>query len=348
MKAWVLHDIGQFTYEDTDIPKPEDGEALVKVGATGICGSDIPRVYREGAHVMPLIIGHEFAGVVEAVGCKEDALWLGKQVGIFPLLPCMQCEPCRKKQYEMCKTYSYFGSRQNGAFAEYVSVPLWNLIELPDGVSLEAAAMLEPMSVAVHAMRRTKPDANDKVVVWGLGTIGLFMAMFLLESGVRNLYVVGNKEFQRQQAKLLGIPDERYFDGSSKTCVEEIGKALGEGADTVFECVGKNATYEAVIDIAAPGGRVCLVGNPYGDMTLSQKSYWKILRRQLQLIGTWNSSYTHEDTDDWHYVLGRLASGRIHPEHFITHRFPLAEIDKGFALMRDKTEDYAKVMAVQE
>ena len=125
MKAWNLHDINDFRYEEVDDPVLMPGEVLVKVRAIGICGSDIPRVYKEGAHRMPLIIGHEFAGEVVEVGEGVSADWLGGRVGVFPLIPCKECGPCRKKMYEMCRSYSYLGSRRDGGFAEYVAVPEW-------------------------------------------------------------------------------------------------------------------------------------------------------------------------------------------------------------------------------
>ncbi|MBO5550798.1 MAG: alcohol dehydrogenase catalytic domain-containing protein, partial [Lachnospiraceae bacterium] len=127
MKAWVLHDIGDFRYEDMDKPVPSSGEVLVQVKACGICGSDIARVYKDGAHRMPLIIGHEFSGVVCGKGRDTDDKWLNKRVGVFPLIPCGECGPCRQKRFEMCRHYDYLGSRSNGGFAEYVCVPEKNL-----------------------------------------------------------------------------------------------------------------------------------------------------------------------------------------------------------------------------
>jgi L-iditol 2-dehydrogenase len=121
-------------------------------------------------------------------------------------------------------------------------------------------------------------------------------------------------------------------------------KTGGNGADVFFECVGRNETVAEAIDLAAPSGRVCLVGNPYSDMALDRAVYWKILRNQLVVTGTWNSSFTHDKGDDWHYVLDRLAAKKISPSALITHRYPLDEADKGFELMRDKREDYIKVI----
>lgn len=337
MKAWVLHGINDFRYEEVEKPIVSEDEVLVEVKAVGICGSDIPRTYKDGAHNMPLIIGHEFAGQVVATG---------KRVGVFPLIPCKKCTPCRNKQYEMCRNYSYLGSRRDGAFAEYVSVPKWNLIELPQNVSFEEAAMLEPMAVAVHAMRRVLPCKQDTVVVCGLGTIGMLLVMFLIDAGIKELLVIGNKESQKQTVLKLGLSEENYCDSKTADVNKWImEKMKGNGADVFFECVGKNETFSQGVTMTAPVGRICLVGNPYSDMELDKGTYWKILRNQLTVVGTWNSSFTHDENDDWHYVLSRLEQKGICPSQLISHRYSLEDIVQGFQIMRDKTEDYIKIMA---
>ncbi len=353
MKALVLEGIGRLEYKEVARPVPKAGEVLVKVAACGICGSDIPRAYKDGAHNMPLIIGHEFSGCVESVGEGVSEQWIGKRVGIFPLIPCNKCRPCINRQYEMCKDYSYLGSRRDGGFAEYVTVPEWNLIRLGDDVSYETAAMLEPMAVAVHTMSGLlrNPDIdqkNDTIAVCGLGTIGTLLVIFLLEAGYRNLLVIGNKEFQRRTMQKLGVPKENYCDSKTDDAYDFIMKrTAGMGCDVFFECVGSNEVAELAIDCAAPAGRVCFVGNPHSDMTFGKNTYWKILRNQLTVRGTWNSSYLGDEDgskDDWHYVLERLENGSVHPGDLITQKYSLEDIRKGFELMRDKSEDYVKVM----
>ena len=135
MKAWVLRGIQDIRLEDIKRPEIEAPEVLLKVKAAGICGSDVPRVYKNGTYTFPTIPGHEFSGVVEETGEKADMAWKGKRVGVFPLIPCRKCAPCRKQQYEMCRNYSYLGSRRDGGFAEYAAVPAANLIALPEKVS---------------------------------------------------------------------------------------------------------------------------------------------------------------------------------------------------------------------
>ena len=410
MKAWVLHDIGDIRYEEREIPVPGDGEVLVRVRACGVCGSDIPRVYETGAHKMPLVIGHEFSGEVVSLGRidsdKEGKVYekevsnrneevssketsnkevgnrnklVGKRVGVFPLIPCRECDPCRQHKYEMCYNYDYVGSRRDGAFAEHVSVPADNLIELPDDVPCEAAAMLEPMAVAVHAIRKggllssfidddkfkekNKIDCDNKIndnkikvnnsinekiklknedvniTVCGLGTIGLLLTGLLLDAGYNNVYVIGNKDFQFTVAEKLGIDSAHMCDVRAKDPSKWLVEVCG-GADVFFECVGKEECLRTGVDSAAPGGRIVTVGNPHSDMTLPRDIYWKILRRQLTISGSWNSSFI----DDWSYAIERMRSGSFHPEELITHRLRLEELERGLLIMRDKSEEYIKVM----
>ena len=346
MKAYVLHEIGDIRYEEVEKPSPQPGWVLVKVKACGICGSDIPRIYKTGAHVHPLIPGHEFSGQVVDLGESTDSKWLDKPVGIFPLIPCGECGPCRNKQYEMCRHYNYLGSRCDGGFADYVAVPENNLIELGEGVAYEEAAMLEPMAVAVHCMRRVAGGFDGKkVCIYGLGTIGLLLTMFLKEAGVEDLYVIGNKDFQKKNAIALGVKEADFLDSRNADVNGWISeKTGGAGMDVFFECIGKNETVSTIVDNTAPAGEIVFVGNPYGDMALEKNIYWKILRNQLRITGTWNSSFTHDEDDDWHYVVNRLASKSIAPAKLISHRFDLENIEKGMLIMRDKSEDYIKVM----
>ncbi|MBO7355615.1 MAG: galactitol-1-phosphate 5-dehydrogenase [Lachnospiraceae bacterium] len=367
MKAYVLNGIGDIALRDAKRPEL-DGEGIVgrngqtsvsdddcvilRVRAAGICGSDIPRIYKTGAYHHPLIPGHEFSGKVTECGRNVSADLTGKRVGVFPLIPCMKCSRCKSGHYEMCRSYNYLGSRCDGGFAEYVKVPASSLIELPDNVTFEQAAMLEPMAVAMHAIRQCGiplvPDDAGRslpVAVCGMGTIGLLTVMHLKGMGYDNIICIGNKEFHREKALELGIPEDRYFDFNKDDPAERIRTVTdGEGVAYYFECVGKNAAVSMGLNVLGASGALQLVGNPASDMTFGKDEYWKILRQQLTLTGTWNSSYRHSPDDDWNLVIRALKEGRIAPEKFITHLLDLEDLGRGFEIMRDKTEDYIKVM----
>ncbi len=349
MKAWVLHGIENFQLEDIKEPVLKDDEVLVAVQAAGICGSDIPRIYHAGAHCYPLIPGHEFSGIVIKTGMHIDASWNGRRVGVFPLIPCGGCPVCVQAKYEMCRHYSYLGSRRNGGFAEYVAVPADNLLLLPDNISYEEAAMLEPMAVVVHAMRRMMSKTDERVLICGLGTIGMLLLLFLKEAGIQNVYVVGNKDVQKLAAVRAGLSEDRYCDSASENVKEWImDRTGGVGVDVFYECVGKNETVSLAVDVAAPGGGICLLGNPHTNMILEKSVYWKILRNQLTITGTWNSSFLHKKEDDWHYAMEKVSQKRIMPTSLITHRISLEEIGRAVRMMDKKTEDYMKVMAIFE
>lgn len=371
MKAYVLHNVSDIRLENIEIPTLKADEVLVEVKAVGICGSDIPRIYKTGAHIHPIVPGHEFSGIIVDCGDLATEIYknkcygkdennkskeenskgkeklIGKRVGVFPLIPCGNCIPCKKKKYEMCRNYNYLGSRCNGGFAEYVAVPVNNVIELPNEVSFEEAAMLEPMAVAVHAIRRSDIREDSKVVVCGLGTIGLLIVMFLKEFGIENILVIGNKDYQKECVKKLGIDDSCYYDNRDLEAKDWIfNNTDGNGVDIFFECIGKNESISMAVDMMAPSGEIVFVGNPYSDITFEKQVYWKILRNQLKINGSWNSSFTNEPDDDWHYVIERLKSGKISPSEFISHKYSMEGLIKGFEIMRDKSEDYVKIMGV--
>ncbi len=345
MKAYALYGVDDLRMEERDIPQPGPGQVLVRVGAAGICGSDIPRIFKTGTYSFPTVPGHEFSGTVTEVGNGTAPEWKGRRVGIFPLIPCRQCASCRQKRYELCRNYSYLGSRTDGGFAEYVLVPQECLIALPESIDFETAAMLEPMAVAIHAMRRAQVSQEKTVAVYGQGAIGLLLTMFLKEAGIKQVLAIGNKKQQKDLATAMGVAEEDFCDTRTRQLESWLmEKTDGTGVDVFFECIGKSDTISAAIDMTAPMGTVQLVGNPYGNVDLDKAVYWKILRNQLTVKGCWNSSFIPESTDDWHYAIERLAGGRIHPERLITHKFPLERLPQGLAIMRDKTEEYVKII----
>lgn len=349
MKAWVLEAVGKIQYKEHQLRPLKKDEVLVEIKAAGICGSDVPRIYRDGAHNMPLVPGHEFSGKVVKVGDDSCQNWMGKRVGVFPLIPCKKCEACKNTYYEMCQGYDYLGSRSDGGYGQYVIVPKWNLIELPDNISYEAAAMLEPTAVAIHSMRQAELTAGSKVLVYGLGTIGLLLAA-TVKNYCDEVYVIGNKDIQQKAIEKIGIPMENFCDirfGSPKEWLNK--KGLCQGIDVVYECVGRNDTIAEVIELTGAKGQLIVVGNPQSDINIEKNIYWRILRKQITLKGTWNSSFFgkdsgREESDDWVYAINAMKEGIIKPEALISHRFSIEEADKGLQLMRDKKEEYIKVM----
>lgn len=348
MKAYVLEGINQLEYKEIDRPQLSAGYVLVEVQAAGICGSDIPRIFTTGTYHFPTIPGHEFSGKVVEAFDESGTPWVGKRVGVFPLIPCKACVPCQKETYEMCSNYNYLGSRCDGGFAEYVAVPVWNLIELPDNVSYCAAAMLEPASVALHAVRRLDLTEVSSVALFGLGTIGIIIAQWLHIFGIKTVIATGHSEKHGQVMKQVSSSDYIYVDAHDDSTVDKIlAFTDGAGVDAVLDCVANADSLSDALSVVKPAGQVVLVGNPKGDVPMDKNTYWKILRKQIRMTGTWNSSFTHSDADDWHMVLQECAKGQLHLEELITHSLPFDALHQGLEIMRDKKEYRNKVMIVK-
>ncbi|MDR1571348.1 MAG: galactitol-1-phosphate 5-dehydrogenase [Clostridiales Family XIII bacterium] len=292
MKAWVLRGVGDLGFEDVPAPALKPGEALVRVESAGVCSSDIQRVFAGGAYHYPIILGHEFSGVVEATHDAGDSRWIGRRVGAFPLLPCFECDSCGRGEYETCSDYSYMGSRRDGAFAEYIAVPKWNLVELPANVGFIQGALLEPTAVALHAARQLDFANLGSVAVVGNGTIGNLVARWLKNFGVSDVALIGRADMPA-----------RRFDA----CVEAAGAAGSLG-----RCV----------ELSRPGGQLVLVGNPAADFMIGQKLYWQILRKQLIIRGSWNSRYR----DDWQTAIEAISRRGIAPEGLVARRCGLDEL----------------------
>lgn len=335
MKAYVLHAVNDLRYDDIPIPDCPKDWAIVEVKAAGICSSDIARVFTKGTYHFPTIPGHEFAGIVKSVGCESDNRWIGKKVGIFPLIPCRTCSQCKEKHYEMCANYDYVGSRRDGGFAEYVAVPVWNLIELPDNIRYEEAAMLEPLSVALHAIKIGDVKQGDSVAIIGTGMIGIAAGQWAKKFDAKNVTVIGRNEDKRNLIENCGL---EYKVSNFTDDMDEY--------DFVLEAVGTPSSVETSISCCKAGGSLLLMGNPSGDMHISQNVYWKILRKQLTVRGTWNSSYDGTNQSDWTDAVSALSLGEIKVNSLISHCFKQEKLMQGLELMKKHNEPYCKVMTL--
>lgn len=348
MKAYVLEAVDRLVWKDVEIPPLHAGEVLVEVKAAGICGSDIPRIFTTGTYHFPTIPGHEFSGVVTEVYGSAEQEWLGKRVGVFPLIPCGECPQCSAKQYEMCGHYNYLGSRCDGGFAEYAAVPVWNLIELPEQVSFEEAAMLEPASVALHSVRQLQLQGQHTAALFGLGTIGSIVAQWLSHYGLDKVYATGHWEQFGELMRQTASENYEFVNTADTDGIFWIQERTVErGVDIAIDCVGTSESLEDCLAVVRPGGQILVVANPKDGLQISKDAYWKLLRKQLTLRGTWNSSFIHERQDDWHTVIDACCSKQINLMPLITHKLAFESLKEGLDIMRDKREYRNKVMVVR-
>ena len=324
MKCANLYGIGDLRYEDILVPKCEEDEVLVEVKSCGICGSDVPRVYSKGTYHFPTVIGHEFSGKVIYDPKNE---YEGKKVAAFPLLPCFRCSSCDAGNYATCKDYDYYGSRRNGGMSEYIAVKRWNLLPVPENVSYKEAAMCEPVSVARHAICKLQIKAGDNLLISGAGPIGLLAGQWAKSFGVENVYYFDIDQRKIEFARQFGF--HAYEEKARIDCVLE-----GTGYSDALCCC---------LAAVKPGGRMVLMGNPAGEIKLPQDAYWHILRKELMVFGTWNSSY-NDCQNDWKESLMAMGDGTIDVKPLITHTYHLSNCNQAFEMMRNKSEFYCKVM----
>ena len=325
-KCANLYAINDLRIEEKAIPVCGEDEVLVEIKACGVCGSDIGRVFTSGTYHFPTVIGHEFSGVVIEDRTGEMTGW---RVAVFPLLPCFECDSCKEERYATCKSYDYYGSRRDGGMAEYLAVKRFNLIPLPDGLSYEEGAMCEPVSVARHAVLKLDIKEGDSLLISGAGPIGIVAGLWARSLGASRVYYLDIDEKKLDFAKKMGF--SVYEEGATIDCILE-----GTGAPSALE---------ACLAAVKPFGRGVLMGNPAREMTLSQKGYWHILRKELTLKGTWNSSYAERE-NDWKESIRAMAEGKIDVQPLISHRYPLEDAMTALSLMKEKKESYHKVMLI--
>ena len=345
MEALVLHGIGDLRLEQIPVPHLAEGEVRVRIGFCGVCGSDIPRIFVKGTYSFPTVCGHEFAGIVDACGPGVNEFTPGDPVVVFPLLWCRKCSACEHGKYVQCHDYDYLGSRSNGAFAECVVAPKQNLIPVPEGVTLEEAAMTEPAAVALHALRRVQiPLAGKTVSIFGAGPIGLMTAQWARIMGAAKILIFDIVEEKLELAKRLGF--DNTFNSVTEDPVEVVNSRTdGKGAHACIEAAGVPTTYRNALGSVGRGGSVVFLGNPEADVTLPASLISQLMRREASIYGTWNSDYSAAgNDDDWRTVLQTIASGMLTLMPLITHKIPLADSTNMLHRMRDKSEFYAKVL----
>ena len=329
MRALVLHGVGDLRLETVPVPELTAGSVLLQVKACGICSSDRERVFVTGTYHFPTIPGHEFAGKIVAAADDVDESLLGRRASVFPMLPCMTCDACKKGQYAQCGSYNYFGSRCDGGFAEYLVVPVWNLVLFDETVPYATAALSEPSAVSLHAVQIGAIQKSEAVAVVGTGTIAFLVGAFAKNLTDR-VVIFGRSGDKLDYAKRLGFETVNLTDEAYREKAQRLSG--GDGFDVVFEAVGSNATIERAVDLAGTFGRIVLLGNPKGDLAMEKNVYWSILRKQKKLMGSWNSSFSAQ-ANDWATVADWMKNSSFDFGQLITHRFSLDEYKEAFALI---------------
>ena len=321
MKAAVLKSNREIILENRTIPLPQENECTVRIVFAGVCSSDIFRGYEGGAYFYPLIMGHELGGEIVALGGLSQDFKVGQRVAIFPLKPCFQCPSCLVCDYALCNKYDYYGSRCDGGYSEYLNVKKWNLLPIPDGVSLKDAALTEPVSVVLHALRKAglrsllpTIEQTKKVAIIGAGFLGLLALQILRRLHPKlEITIIDRNSFKL--AVVGGIVTENIKE--PEDWVSFINREQG-----LYECVlevsGAPENFTHSVEIAKHSGKIVWMGNISGDLLIPQLVVSSVLRKELQILGTWNSSYRSREEDDWQAALELMRTG-FKPSDLVTH-----------------------------
>jgi len=329
MKAVQLEANKHLKISETSIPKVNPEECLIDIKVCGVCSSDIYRAFENGAYFYPLIMGHEISGQIIEIGEKIKNFKVGDLVSVFPLLPCFTCNSCKEKRYATCDNYKYYGSRNAGGFSEYISVKEWNLIKI-DKIGYENAAFLEPLSVVIHGLKKSSLLSENqtyqkkKICVIGAGFLGLMMSE-LIYNKVENseIHVIDKNQFKLDYISVLkGVKSHCLGDSDKwKKFIDNKKNHF----DYVFELSGNAINFSRSILLSKANGKILWLGNIQNDLSLDKSLVSNILRKELKIIGSWNSQFKHDD-DDWLDAIKLIEEGSVNPSKFITQLISLEEL----------------------
>ena len=323
----------QFRLAEQKIEDPGPGEIQVKVGAVGICGSDV-HSYSEGAIgdspcIYPMVLGHEPAGTVLKTGSGVTGWSPGDRAALEPALYCYHCEYCRRGQYNVCANIRFLSNPGHpGFFREFVNLPAGNLLPIPDGISLDLATVAEPLAVAMHSMKFASVQPGETVAVYGAGPIGLLTLACLKVAGAGRIWAIEPVAHRRELAKHMGA-DVALDPSEINTSRQILSDTGGRGVDCAIDCAAKEHTTNWAIQVARNAGRVVLTGIHSAVHVPFEVSPMR--RKELAILNVRRSN------DEPHDALALLIERAAWFAPLITHRRPLSEIADAFSI----TEHYA-------
>jgi len=348
LKALVLKEYKKFVFEEVELPRLNPEEVLIKVKACAVCGSDVHGMDGStGRRIPPIIMGHEASGVVTGtaspdlrVATGSEVVKEGDRVTFDSTIYCGNCEYCKNGHVNLCDNRRVIGVscteyRKNGAFAEYIAVPSRIVYKLPDEVTFEQAAMIEPLSVAYHAVEQAR-GAKGTALVVGCGNIGLLIAQILATRGVEKIVLTDVAEEKLELAKNLGF--ESRVDSGRGNVPETVREMTdGKGADLSFDAVGTEASVADAVRSLRKRGTCVLVGNITPSVPIPLQ---EIVTKQLSLVGSCASA------GEYSQCLGLLASGKVDVNALISRSVPLADGSEWINKLYAKTPGLSKIILI--
>lgn len=347
MKAAVWYGKEDIRIEETPEPEILPGHVKVKINACGICGSDLHEYYSgpfiipakphplTGRSGGPLILGHEFSGEVVEVGDGATRFAVGERVTVNPLIYCGQCHFCRRGEHIMCSKLGTVGFAWDGAFAQYGLFPDYSLIKLPDAVTDDMGAVVEPLAVAIHAVNRSGMKIGDNVAIIGAGPIGLFVQQACKAAGAGHVYVVEPMKARAETAAKTGAA--AVFDPTAVDAGKEIGNLTGGlRADIAFDCVGIQQSFDTAVKVTGRRATICVVGLALKPIEVPFIRLWGHEKRI-----TFSSGYQNE----FPAAVAYLEDGRVNVDHLITGHIALDDlVEGGIKELREHPDRHVKIL----
>lgn len=340
MKALVLTDINTLEYQDVSIPKYRNDEILVRVKACAICGSDVHGMDGStGRRIPPIIMGHEASGIVEAIGSEVKDFSVGDRITFDSTIYCNNCYFCKKGRINLCDNRRVIGVscneyRQNGAFAEYIVIPQHIAYHLPEDISFEQAAMVEPVSIAVHAVGQHAVSLNSSAAVVGVGLIGLLVVQILRIVGCSQIIAIDLEQNRLEMAHKFGAT-HCILANQENLFHQVLNITQGRGVDYAYEAVGISSTVLTAINILCKGGSLTLIGNlkPQIDFPLQS-----IVTREITIYGSCASD------SEYPISLDLIKDGKINVDSLISKVAPLKDGSIWFKKLYNKEAGLMKVI----
>jgi threonine dehydrogenase-like Zn-dependent dehydrogenase len=338
MKAMILHAGGDLRRETVPDAAPGAGEVVVRVHACSICGSDLHAYH--GKHprlTFPRVLGHEFAGEIVALGAGVSRFRVGQRVCCDIDLPCGTCGPCRSGRSNICETLKTMGFDCDGAYAEYARVPEFNLYSLPENVSFDQASAVQVLGISYHAVAdRVKPRADENVAVIGAGPIGVGAALVARSLGAE-VTILDLLEYRLALARRLGIP-QAWSANDGDLRERALAATGGRGFDRVIECVGgfQERTVADAVRIVKRGGQITVVGTFPENKATIPIAYLK--DREIDL------NFSRGNFRAFAPCLELIGSGKVNPDLYISHRFPLAQAEEALKLLEARDVEAHKIV----
>jgi 2-desacetyl-2-hydroxyethyl bacteriochlorophyllide A dehydrogenase len=314
-----------------------EDEVLIEVGFTGICGTDLHE-YTVGPEFSspPVVLGHETAGTIVEVGGAIDNVKVGQRVAVIPMDYCRRCYYCLRALYHLCDLPSWIGFNRNGGLANYVAVPRRLVVPLPDSVSLELAALTEPIAVAYHAVRRARVTVGENVLVLGAGALGLSVLQCALAGGASEVVVIEKRPGRARMARELGATEVLSDTADAAALVRE--RTHGVGTDVVFDAAGNQGAFDIGLNCLRKRGRLVEIASWAHPVQVDTNRHL-IAEREILLV------FGYEMYDDFPGVLSLMARGRLSDLRQIITHIDLSDIlEQGINPLLSSSGDQVKVM----